>query len=273
MDQIAQTVVPLHQAMPSRAAARRASCLGCAARARTVCAAVPEAEIDRVALVKLPPRSLPAGATIYAEKEHCTECFTVLEGWVALTAALEDGRRIVLDFALPGDYFGFQADPRTPRAQSAIAITAVRLCPLPRALMLPLLGADPALAKHLAHLVAMHEARGYDHLINNASRDAHGRVAHLLVELCFRQNHRLPHAPGETIALPLTLAMIGEAVGLTEVHVNRTLRRLREEGVIRLRRGRLLICDPDALIRVSGVEDRPLADAASPMVRAMPRHG
>lgn len=107
--------------------------------------------------------------------------------------------------------------------------------------------------------------RGCDHLISTASRDAHGRIAHLLVELYFRQTHRLPHGRGETIALPLTLALIGEAVALTTEHASRTLRRLREEGVIRLRRGQLLICDPDALIRASGVAERPLADARPPI--------
>jgi CRP-like cAMP-binding protein len=265
--------MPLHPVLPSRAAARRASCLTCTARAHTVCAAVPEAEIDRVALIKLPPRRLAAGAAIYAEQDHCVECFTVLEGWVALTAALENGGRVVLDFALPGDHFGFPADPDAPRGQSATAVTEVRLCPLPRASMQRLLGVDAALAKHLAHLVALHEARSSEHLINIASRDAHGRIAHLLVELYFRQTHRLPHGRGETIALPLTLALIGEAVALTTEHVSRTLRRLREEGVIRLCRGRLLICDPDALIRASGVADRPLADAATPMPPGMPRPG
>jgi CRP-like cAMP-binding protein len=119
-------------------------------------------------------------------------------------------------------------------------------------------------AKHLSHLIAMHEARAHDHLINNASRDAHGRIAHLLIELYFRQRHRLPAVPNETIDLPLTLALIGEAVGLTPVHVSRSLRRLREERVLRLHRGRLLIIDPDALIRTSGVDDRPLADATIP---------
>lgn len=69
------------------------------------------------------------------------------------------GGRVVLDFALPGDHFGFPANPGAPRGQSAIAVTEVRLCPLPRASMQPLLGVDAALAMRLAHLVALHEAR------------------------------------------------------------------------------------------------------------------
>lgn len=260
------TTAALHPMMAtSQAAGRRASCLGCAARPSTVCAAVPTPEIERVALIKSPSRRLPAGAMIYAEQERCVECFTVLSGWVALTAALEDGRRMVLDFQLPGDYFGFQANPAVPRGHGAVAVTAVRLCPLPRSRMLPLLAADPALSKHLSHLVALHEARAQDRLVNNTVRDARGRVARLLVELYFRQNHRLPHEPGQVVDLPLTLALVGDALGVSEEHISRSLRSLREEGIIRLHRGQLRICAPDALVRLSGAADRPLADMATPV--------
>jgi len=240
--------------------ARRASCLSCAARARTICAPLSAAAIDRVALLRLPPRRVAAGELIYAEQGSCTEYFTVLDGWVAMAAGLEDGSRLILDYALPGDFFGFQANPAAPRPQSAFAVTPARLCPLPRAGVETLIGRDPAVAAHLSHLIAVHEARAHDHLVNSNGREAHERVAHLLIELYFRQRHRLPAERGETIDMPLTLALIGEAVGLTAVHVSRTLRRLREEGVLGLRQGQLRISDPDALIRASGVEDRPLAD-------------
>lgn len=273
MDALVPNVVPLLQTLPNPATARRMSCLACPARSRTVCAALPDAEIDRVARIKRAPRRIAAGAAIFIEQEQCAECFTVLEGWVALTVATTDGGRIVLDFALPGDFIGPQANPGAPRAYSATAVTEVKVCPLPRSLMLPLVETDPALAKRLVHLAAMHEARGYDHLISNVDRDAQGRIAHLLVELYFRLNRRLPQAAGEEIPLPLTLALIGAAVGLTEVHVNRTLRRMREQGIVRVHHRHLRICDPERLIQASGVRERPLPDAATPVVRPVPRYG
>jgi CRP-like cAMP-binding protein len=243
--------------------ARRALCRACNARPRTICAPLTVTAIEQIAALKRRPRRLSAGATIYAEQDPCSEYFTMLEGWAALAAARPDGRRVVLDYALPGDFLGFQADPLTPRAHSAIAVTAVLVCPVPRTGLDALIGADPAVAVHLAHLIAVHEARAHDHLVNSANRNARARIAHLLIELYFRQHDRLPHAVPQTIDLPLTLALIGEAVGLSPEHVSRSLRRLREQGVLHLHRGRLLISDPDALIRASGVEDRPLADEAA----------
>lgn len=239
---------------------RRDACLRCPSRPHTICAPMPVAEIDQLARLKLPPRRVPAGEVIYVEGDPCADYFTVLQGWVALTAVQENGAGVVLDYALPGDFFGFQPNPDAPRLQSAIAVTEVKVCPLPSPGVEALLHADPAVAAHLAHLVAVHEARAHDHLVNSIGRGARERIAHLLIELYFRQQHRLPHQRDELIDLPITLSLIGDTIGLTGVHVSRTLRRLREEGVIRFRRGRLRICDPDALIAASGVDDRPLAD-------------
>ena len=254
------SAVPI-PADPMAASAR--SCLACPVRARTICAPIAAAAIDLVARLKLPPRRIAAGATIYAEQADCAEYFTLLDGWAALTAGMEDGARLVLDFALPGDFIGFQANPAAPRPQSAIAVTDVRLCPLPRGAVETLLGAAPAVAAHLSHLIAVHEARAHDHLVNSNARSARERLAHLFIELYFRQRHVLPGLPGETIDLPLTLSLIGDAVGLTGVHISRTLRRLREEGIVQLRRRRLTVIDPDGLIAASGVEGRPLADEAA----------
>lgn len=250
---------PTEMALPPL---RRSDCLICPARSRTICAAVPEEQIDRIALIKRPARQLKPHDVIYVEDAQCVEYFTVLHGWVALTALLERGQRVVLDFALPGDFFGFQADPAAPRTQSAVAITSVRLCPLPKAEVEALINVDPVVAAHLAHLIAAHEARAHDHVINSNTREARQRVAHLLIELYFRQRQQLPRQPHDTIELPLTLALIADTIGLTPVHVSRTLRRLREQGVVRFHRRRLYIEDPDALMRVSGIDDWPLTTGA-----------
>jgi CRP/FNR family transcriptional regulator len=251
--------VPLNQV-----AARRASCLSCPARSSTVCAPLPDVAIDRVALIKNPSRRLPAGATIYAEQDQCAECFTVLEGWVALVAANDEGGRVVLGFALPGDYFGFVPNPLAPRAHSAVALTPVRLCPLPRGGMQPLIASDPALAKRLAHLEALHAARADEHLVSTVQHDARGRIARLLVALCFRLTRALPAAPGQVFLLPLTLAVIGESTGHSPEHVSRSLHRMAAEGMLRFRRGRLTVLDPAALIAAAGVSERPLADMLAP---------
>jgi len=98
------------------------------------------------------------------------------------------------------------------------------------------------------------EARAHDHLTNLGLRGARERIAHLLLEIYVRLRRRLPVEPGETIHLPLSQGHIGQALGLTYVHVCRTLQILREQKIVRLANRRLEIIDPLALIAAAGIE-------------------
>src|SRR5207248_753797 len=81
---------------------------------------------------------------------------------------------------------------------------------------------NPRLAILLCRQITANEARAHDHLANIGLRDARHRIAHLLLELYARVRGRLPAERGETIQLPLSQGQIGQALGLTYVHVCRT---------------------------------------------------
>jgi hypothetical protein len=76
----------------------------------------------------------------------------------------------------------------------------------------------------------------------------------LLLELYVRLHHRFPVSPGETICLPLSQGDIGQALGLTYVHVCRTLQILREQKIVHLANRRLEIIDPQSLIAAAGIQ-------------------
>ena len=98
------------------------------------------------------------------------------------------------------------------------------------------------------------EARLQDHFVNVSGRGARERVAHLLMELFHRVRHR-PPVSGDSVQLPLTLAHMGEALNLTEVHVSRMLGVLRVQEVAHFFRHRLEIMDAAAFTRAAGFED------------------
>ncbi|HVX79016.1 MAG TPA: helix-turn-helix domain-containing protein [Bradyrhizobium sp.] len=85
-------------------------------------------------------------------------------------------------------------------------------------------------------------------------RSARERIAHLLLELYIRLRGRTPNK-GDVIRIPLTQGHIGQAVGLTGVHVSRTLRTLREQGIAQFVKQDLEILDPNALVRTAGFPD------------------
>jgi hypothetical protein len=135
----------------------------------------------------------------------------------------------------------------------------VRAFPFPRHKLDTIIENNPRLAVLLCRQIFADEARAHDHLANLGLRGARARIAHLLLEIYVRLRHRLPSEPGETIQLPLSQGHIGQALGLTYVHVSRTLQILREQKIARFANQTLEIIDPLALIAAAGLE-RDLSD-------------
>lgn len=90
-------------------------------------------------------------------------------------------------------------------------------------------------------------------LVNIGQRDAYERVAHLLSELWLRMK-MVGLTTGNSFELPVTQIELGDTLGLTSVHVNRTLQRLRADGLINLAQGRLHIPDVPRLMAVTKFE-------------------
>ncbi|MBV8524454.1 MAG: Crp/Fnr family transcriptional regulator [Acetobacteraceae bacterium] len=168
-------------------------------------------------------RVVPAGSDVYRQGDICPAYYIVLNGWIALTVLLDDGSCQILDFALPGAVLGFQSGPGTPMYHSARSLSVVRVYALPRRKLDAIIEQNPRLAVLLCRQITADEARAHDHLTNLGLRGARERIARLLLEVYVRLRRRLPAEPGEIIHLPLSQSHIGQALGLTYVHVCRTL--------------------------------------------------
>ncbi len=219
-----------------------------------LCAPLSDDEIAVIEDFKSGHREIPAGADLYCQDEVCDELYTLLDGWVYLYQILEDGRRQILDFALPGAFLGFQPDLAAPAAHSAQCLTDIAVCVFPRGTLLDLFRAHPELALRMAWITARDGALAREHLTNVGRRSARERVAHLLLELFYRVR-RGGASPGDnSVELPLTQEHIADALGLTTVHVNRTLRALREADLLAMRGRMLRILDPGALAKLAGFD-------------------
>ncbi len=211
-------------------------------------------ELRRIADLEAGARVIPVGSDLYRQGDHCSTCFIVLGGWIALSVLLDDGSCQILDFALPGAVLGFQSSTNTPMYHSARCLSVARVYAFARRKLDDIIEANPRLAILLCRQVSANEARAHDHLANIGLRDAKQRIAHLLLELYVRVRGRLPVEPGETIKLPLSQGQVGQAIGLTYVHVCRTLQTLRQRGIVQFANQTLEIIDPPALMAAAGVE-------------------
>ena len=200
-----------------------------------------------------------AGSELFSQGEICPSYFVVIEGWAFTYVLLEQGNRQILDFALPGEFLGFQPDPAHPMAYSAKCLTSIRACISPKRGVYRVLQREARFALKLCEIEARQKDRLRDHLANVGQRDAIARVAHLIVELFQRAHDRLPKKAGEETQFPLRLAHISDALGITREHASRTLRALREQAICEVGRGVLRILDPASLLRVSGFEQDPMS--------------
>ena len=211
-------------------------------------------ELETIIDLEASAQVLPVGAHLYRQGEQCATAFVVLSGWIALSILLDDGSCQILDFALPGTVLGLSSAPNAPMYHSAGCLSLARVCAIPQQKFDVIIETNPRLGVLLCRQSAANEARAHDHLTNLGLRDSRERIAHLLLELYVRLHERLPNVPGEIIDLPLSQGHIGQALGLTYVHVCRKLQILREQKIIRLAHHKLEIIDPRSLIATAGVQ-------------------
>jgi len=210
-------------------------------------------ELRTIADLEAGARVVPAGTDLYRQGDVCSTYFIVLSGWIALSVLLDDGSCQILDFALPGAVLGFRSASDAPMYHSARCLSIVRVFAFPRHKLDTIIESNPRLSVLLCRQITANEARAHDHLANLGLRGARERIAHLLLEIYVRLRGRLPILSGEIVHLPLSQGHIGQALGLTYVHVSRTIQILREQKIVRFANHKLEIIDPSALIAAAGI--------------------
>lgn len=232
--------------------ALKSSCTYCAARPLGLCSALDADEaFAELRDARRAMRFVDAGAAVYHQGDPCGDLLNLVSGWLVQYHDLADGRRQVARFLLPGAIVGHQPSGLRVMAHGVEAVTQASLCVLPAARLAELRARHTDLNERYLWMVERDGELVADHLTSIGQRDARERVAALLLELAIRATGRTRFDVGESFAVPLTQVLIGEATGLTSIHVNRTLRRLREANVLSFSERRLTILDPERLAAIA----------------------
>lgn len=229
-------------------------CHNCQARSDGLCAGAPPETLRVIAGHKVGDREIKAGQDVFGLGEACNSIYNLVSGWVFRYNLLEDGRRQILDFALPGAVLGYHPIRNSMTTFGAQALTDSVVCVIPQDALSPLSEEHPQIGLRLAWLISRDRSLAFDHLTSIGRQSARERVAHLLLELFLRCRLQWPGYRIEEMQLPLTQEHIGDATGLTFVHVNRVLRDLRQDGIVEFHYRRLRILDPDKLVDVAGID-------------------
>jgi CRP-like cAMP-binding protein len=167
---------------------------------------------------------------------------------------LHDGRRQILGLVLPGDFIGFPGCLFENALYSIASLGEAIACSVPFGNMFDLFRRQPKLGAAI-FWVAGHEAALFaEHLVGVGRQSAYERMAHLLLEFLVRLR-AIGLADERSYVLPLTQELMADALGLSVPHVNRTLRRLREDGLISIEGSRITCRDVGALCRLADFDN------------------
>jgi CRP-like cAMP-binding protein len=190
----------------------------------------------------------------------------ILSGWAARQRILPDGRRQIFSFLLPGDAIGLSRPG--PELAAVVALTALETVDAEPVLDAVEAGRTPGLARALAAIEPIEQKLLLDHMVRLGRQTAYERVAHFLLEL----QRRLDIAglgDSQRFPLPLTQEIMADALGLSIVHVNRTLQQLRRERLIELRAGVAILLQRELLADIADYRPRlSRTPAARPLMAA-----
>ncbi|MGH7027298.1 Crp/Fnr family transcriptional regulator [Brevundimonas sp.] len=181
--------------------------------------------------------SIPAGAEFAREGEPAPARL-IVSGWACRQQSLPDGRRQIFGFLMAGDTIGIGLKARPLDEVSTVAVTRIECVD---ALMLREIlaiqdGRHAGLQNALAAVRRYEEACLLDHVVRLGRQSAHERTAHFLLE--WRQRCRIAGlCDGERFPMPLTQEVLSDALGLSIVHLNRTLQHMKRERLIEMKRG------------------------------------
>jgi CRP-like cAMP-binding protein len=187
-----------------------------------------------------------AGQELACEGDHADRIRIILSGWMARYKTLEDGRRQIVNFALPGDTCDAFIYLLRRMDHSIVSLTPAAFAEIDRERFESFIAGDRSLAEAFCCEAMANAAIQREWTMNLGRRDAFERVAHLLCELIERLRP-VGLWDGHSCAFPVTQLDLADATGLSVVHVNRTLQELRSSGLIVLRDRILTVNDLDAL--------------------------
>ncbi|NCO20755.1 MAG: Crp/Fnr family transcriptional regulator [Rhodobacterales bacterium] len=197
--------------------------------------------------------AVDAGTPIMMEGANSPQLFTALSGMGLRYKTLQDGRRQVLNFIFPGDFIGMQAALMGEMGHSVEATTAMKLCVFRRSDVWNLFKTMPERAFDLTWLAAVEENFLGEALATVGQKPALERLSWALVRL-FKRAQAVAMTKGQSMPLPFRQQDLADSLGLSLVHTNKTLARLRERQVAQWSDGVLRISNLTELARIGDID-------------------
>lgn len=233
------------------------ACKDCPLRKKPLFKQMDGREVEHMQNFKVGELRIEAGATLLMEGSNSPQLFTALRGMGLRYKLLESGERQVVNFVFPGDFIGLQAAVLGEMTHSVEASTSMTLCVFDRKALFDFFKAYPERAYVVTWLACVEEHFLGEALLSVGQRTAVEALAWALVRL-----HQRGEALGLTrngeMNLPYRQQDLADALGLSLVHTNKSLAKLREKRLATWRNGRLELHDIAGLRDLAKMGDEPV---------------
>jgi len=188
---------------------------------------------DRHAILALPVQieRIGRGRRLIDEGQQDHALLQLHSGYACRYGLLSDGQRQITGVYVAGDLIGLRSGDVPAASQTVSTLSDADVAKIPHAAIMALAEDRVAIARALWNETILDANAACDWIVSLGRRDARGRVLALLQDLTIR-SREAGLTIRDSLMLPLTQEEIGDATGLTSVHVNRTLMALQAEGMI-----------------------------------------
>lgn len=210
-------------------------------------------EAEAILSLPLTIRDVRPGQEIVREGDRPTQACLILEGLSYRFRIVGNGSRQIFSYHIPGDIPDLQSLYLERMDHSLSALTRSKVAYIPHRTLYQIIEAHPRIGGYLWRETLIDGSIFREWMSNIGRRSALSRIAHVICEL-FVRYQSIGMANGMTFPFAVTQSVLGDAQGLSVVHVNRVMKELKAEKLIRQGRGELTILDWDRLVAVGDFE-------------------
>jgi CRP/FNR family transcriptional regulator len=231
-------------------------CEACPLRKKNLFVPMTNEEVRVMQKFKVGEMTVEPGTPLMLEGSNSPQLYTALNGMGLRTKTLSNGRRQVVNLVFPGDFLGLQAALMGEMGHSIEATTHMTLCVFDRSELWAFFQQNPQRAYSLTWLAAVEEHFLGDSITTLGQRTAIQSVAWALYKI-FKRGEGVGLNTGNNMPLPFRQQDLADALGLSLVHTNKTLTKLRELQCASWNDGVLQISDLEELARIGLIESEP----------------
>ena len=229
------------------------TCSQCPLRRQSLFKPLSEHDVKVMQKFKVGELTIDAGTPVLIEGSNSPQLFTALRGMGLRYKTTMDGGRQIVNFVFPGDFIGLQAGVMGEMAHSVEASSKMTLCVFNRSELWNFFKSHPERAFDITWLAAVEEHFLGEALTSIGQRTALEALSWALLRM-FMRGERIGLVQNRTMALPFRQQDLADAMGLSLVHTNKTLSKLRDQQLADWSDGQLTVNDTTRLALVAKVE-------------------